>query len=203
MIFLFLLLFVFAFLAGLFDLPEVYVGIVFGLFILTYLYLALYPILFGKKVDKIIRALKKFKNPVYKFLYYMIQDEDSTAEKYLKKIRSPQRAYICKIMWLSKQDRFTEAMEVIPYIKEGKYKWYLTAGLALELDDFASYKENKQRIKDDMLLFYLEVEEVAKNGELKGAIEMLNKKNPSLRGMKLLTTVQQKKDLEKKLNNNL
>ncbi|TRZ37359.1 hypothetical protein CEQ21_18060 [Niallia circulans] len=199
MILLFILLLLISFAAGWFNVPAVYVGITYIIFIFLFLYRAMYPFLFEKRVDKILQTLNNARNPQHQFLYYLFQDDLNKAEEQLQKIRSPQAAVGLRFLLLSKQERFTEAQELLPSLNNRKQKAYYSAAIALEFDDYKVYEQNKQQIHDDLLLFFLEVEMLAKKGQVHAAIKKLDEKIPSLKGLKLLSAVQEKKELEKKL----
>ncbi|MGG0736567.1 hypothetical protein [Niallia taxi] len=199
MILLFILLLLISFAAGWFDLPAVYVGIIYIIFICLFLYRAMYPFLFEKRVDKILQALNRARNPQHQFLYYLFQDDLKKAEEQLQKIRSSQAVVVLQFLLLSQQERFMEARELLPTLRKGKQKAYYSAAIALEFDDYKLYEQNKQQIQDNLLLFFLEVEELAKKGQVHAAIKKLDEIIPSLRGLRLLSAVQEKKALKKKL----
>jgi len=199
LILLIILLLLISFAAGWFELPVFYVAIIYILFIGLFIFRALFPFIFEKRVDKILQALNRSRSPQQQFLYYLFQDDLEKAEEQLKKIRSRQAAVISQVLLLSKQERFNEAKELLPSLKDGKHKAYYTAAIALELGCLEDYEQNKQLIQDDLLLFHLEVAYISKNGQIDKAIKKLDEKIPSLKGMKLLATIQERTALKKRL----
>ncbi|WP_445489579.1 hypothetical protein [Niallia sp. 03133] len=195
MIWSFIFLLIIAIIVPIFNLPFAVLIIAYILFVVATIYFSFYPILFEKEVKKILQFLKKSRQPYNRFLYFLYIGDEKEAENLLNRIRYKEVKNISQIILLSKQKKFDKAKELLPLMKESKNKWYYTAALALEEGDLATYQTNKDLIKDELLLTWLNIENKRKQGEETEALHMLDKVIPTLRGLKLLSALQYKKEI--------
>ncbi|CAM3715775.1 hypothetical protein [Mesobacillus zeae] len=59
--------------------------------------------------------------------------------------------------------------------------------MALEEDDFGTYRQIKSKIKQDTYVKWLEIAEILKEGKRKEALNILDEQMKSLRGVNLLS----------------
>ncbi|MBU8878739.1 hypothetical protein BGM26_07010 [Bacillus sp. FJAT-29790] len=197
-IWLYVILFFTALVMGIFDVPQWIINIVFILFVFAILFILFYPILFEKNLNKIMKFLRKSKQPHYQFIYHMFNGDLQAAEKSIDRIRSKQLKLIDRIMLLVKQERFTDAKALIPQLKDSVYKWYYSAAIAIEEEDENTYENFKSRLKDPVYISWLEMEKMVRLGRKDEAFAMLDEQMKKLRGIKLLTAAQYKKELEER-----
>ncbi|UQD52213.1 hypothetical protein C0971_09415 [Bacillus methanolicus] len=195
MVWLFLLLFAISFLMGVFDIPQWIFLLVFIPFALTLLYRPYYLVFFEKDVNKIMNFLKKSKQSNYQFIYHLFNDDVTKAEKELLRIRSSQLKIISYLILLSKQKRYNEAKELLQQMKENVHKWYYGAAIALQLGDHSTYQQYKAKVKDPVYRTWLEAEERVHEGKKTEALNMLDEQIPKLRGLKLLSAIQYRKEI--------
>jgi hypothetical protein len=198
MVWLFVLLVLSSFFMGLLNAPQWVMFIVFILFVIGVMYITLYPVLYEKNINKILEFLKKSKNAHYHFLLNLYNGNIEEAEKALKGIKSEQLKYFAKIALLNYQNRFIDAKAYLSKLKESESKWYYSAAIALEENDLNTYEENLSFIKDPLNRSFLDIEVKMRSGEKQQALAMLEEHIRKLRGLKLLTAVQYKKELEQR-----
>jgi hypothetical protein len=157
------------------------------------------PLLFGKDADKMMDYLRKSKHPYYKFLYHFLQGNLEVAEKSIDRI-SKRYKDISKVMLFAKQERNEEAIALLENMKDNGYKWYYRSAIALQENDLKTYEINKSKIKDPVLHTWLEVEEKRLAGKVQDAIQMIDEQIPKLKGIKLLSAVYYREELNQEID---
>lgn len=198
MTWLFVFLLVSSFLLGLFNAPMWMIFVVFVLFIGGVMYLSLYPVLYEKKVDKILKFLQKSKNAHNQFLYYLYHGNLDKAAKAVKEIKNEQLQYYAKLALLDQQKMLMEGKTYLSKLKNGEYKAYYSAAIALEEGNFQEYQENLSSVKDQLNRSFLLIEEKVRAGETQQAMNTLDSLIRKLRGLKLLSAVQYKREIEQR-----
>lgn len=198
MIWVYVGLFFVSLLMGIFDVPQWMFLLVFIPYSLAVLYLTLFPVIFEKNPDKIMNYLKKSKHPHYQFTYHFFNDEFEAAEKDILKIRSKQLKTIDQIILMTRQDRFAEAKSLLPKLKDNMYKWYYSAVIALGENDLPAFNQYKGKVKDGYYQMVLEIEEKVHAGKILEAKTELEELMKRQRGLKLISALMYKKDLERR-----
>lgn len=157
------------------------------------MYKSFYPVLFEKDPEKIMEFLKNSKHPHFQFYYYFFNDQLDEAENKLHQIKSPDYKNLNEVNLLIKRKQFDEAKEKAHSVK--KYKWYTLAGIAIEQGDRESFKEYKEKVTEPFYRKLLEMEEQVQDGKKEKVISEIENLFPNLRGLKLLSVIQYKKDL--------
>lgn len=199
MVWLFALLIFMSFIMGLLNAPSWIMFIVFILFIAAVMYMTLYPALYEKNIDKIMNYLKKSKNEHNQFLFHLYRGNLVEAEKAIKTIKNEQLQHYAKMALLINQNSLTEAKNYLPKLMDNEFKSYYSAVLALEDDDFATFEENLANIKDPLHRSFLTIEKLMHSGEKQEAFALLEEQIRKLRGLKLLSAVHYKKEVEQKV----
>lgn len=184
---------------GVFDVPQWIFLLVFIPFVLALLFMSYYPVLFERDVNKIMNFLRKSKQAHYQFIYHFFNGDVEEAERALLRIRSNQMKVISYLMLLSKQKRYNEAKELLYQMNDNVYKWYYSAAIALHLDDHITYQQYKARVKDPVYRTWLEAEEKVREGKKTEALNILDEQIPKLRGLKLLSAIQYRKEINKEI----
>lgn len=166
------------------------------LFVIGILYLTMYPILFERDIEKVKGFLKKSNQAYYQFIYYLFDGDEEEAANQIQKIKNKQLKNINHVLLLTKQKKYEEAKQMLSYSKDNVYKWYYGAVIALEQGNKEDYELYKSKIKEPLYLFFLELEEMVKDGKKEQVIPLLNDKMKELRGLKLLTAAHYKKEIE-------
>jgi ABC-type transport system involved in cytochrome bd biosynthesis fused ATPase/permease subunit len=193
MIWFLLFVFVFALLMGILQVP---IWIMYVVLILMVIFILLRnPLLFGKDADKIMEHLKKSKAPYMKFLYHFLQGELLEAEHAAGKIRSKKTRLYSEIMLLMERKQYDKAKELLAQMGGHKTKWYALADIAINEGNVEAFKQNKERITDTFFLHMLEIDKAVYEGKKEEAVKMLENIIPTLRGYKLLTVVQYRKQI--------
>lgn len=198
MTWLFVFLLVSSFLLGLFNAPMWMILVVFVLFIGGVMYLSLYPVLYEKKVDKILKFLQKSKNAHNQFLYHLYQGNMDKAAKAVKEIKNEQLQYYAKLALLDQQKKLIEGKTYLTKLKNGEYKAYYSAAIALEEGNLQEYQEKLSLVKDQLNRSFLLIEEKVRVGETQLAMNTLDSHIRKLRGLKLLSAVQYKREIEQR-----
>lgn len=199
MVKLFGLLVIISFIMGLVGAPAGVMFIVFILFIAAVMYMTLYPALYEKNIQKIMNFLKKSKNEHNQFLFHLYNGNLKEADKAIKTIKNEQLQYYAKLALLINQNKIAEAKEYLEKLRDDEFKYYYTAALALEENDFSTYEENIVNIKDPLHKTFLTIEKKIRTGQKQEGLAMLDQQLKKLRGLKLLSAVQYKKEVEQKV----
>ncbi|MFB3163898.1 hypothetical protein ABLO26_21335 [Neobacillus sp. 179-J 1A1 HS] len=193
MIWFLLFVFVFALLMGIFQVP---IWIMYVVLILMVIFILLRnPLLFGKDADKIMEYLKKSKAPYMQFLYHFLQGELLEAEDAAGKIRSKKTRLYSEVMLLMERKQYDKAKELLAQMGGHKTKWYALADIAINEGNVEAFKQNKERITDTFFLHMLEIDKAVYEGKKEEAVKMIENMIPTLRGYKLLTVVQYRKQI--------
>ncbi|MEH7299941.1 hypothetical protein [Neobacillus drentensis] len=193
MIWFLLLVFLFALLMGIFQVP---IWIMYGVLVLVLIYfLFRHPLLFGKDPKKMMTYLKKSKSPYMQFLYHLLQGDQSEAEQALEKIRSKNSKRNAKLMLLMERKQFSEAKELLQQMGAHKAKWYALCDIAIKEEDVEAFQQNKAKITDRFFLNMLEVDQAVFDGRREEAVALLDHMIPSLRGLKIMTAFQYRKHI--------
>ncbi|NHC43355.1 hypothetical protein G6549_26135 [Bacillus sp. MM2020_1] len=193
MIWFFLLIVLFAFLMGLFQVP---IWIMYCVLLAVLVFIMFRnPLLFGKDAEKMMAYLKKAKSPHLQFLYHFLQGNLSAAEQAMGKIRSKKSKRNSELMLLMERKQYGKAKELLSLMGGHKTKWYALADIAINEGDVEAFKQNKEKITDTFFLNMLEVDQAVYNGKKEEAVALLGNMIPQLRGYKLLTAVQYRKQL--------
>ncbi|MDQ1000376.1 ABC-type transport system involved in cytochrome bd biosynthesis fused ATPase/permease subunit [Neobacillus niacini] len=193
MIWFLLFSFVLAILMGIFQVP---IWIMYVVLILMFLIvLSRNPLIFGKDAEKIMEYLKKSKAPYMQFLYYFLQGDLLEAERAAGKIRSKKTRLYSECMLLMERKQYEKAKELLAQMGGQKTKWYALADIAIKEGDVEAFKQNKERIKDTFFLQMLVVDQAIYEGKKEEADKLLENMIPRLKGYKLLTVVQYRKQI--------
>jgi hypothetical protein len=76
-----------------------------------------------------------------------------------------------------------------------KSKWYALSDIAINEGDVEAFKHNKEKITDIFFLNILEIDQAVYDGKKGVAVALLDHMIPKLRGYKLLTAVQYRKQI--------
>jgi ABC-type transport system involved in cytochrome bd biosynthesis fused ATPase/permease subunit len=193
MIWFLLLVVLFAFLMGIFQVPIwiMYAVLVAVLFFIMFRN----PLLFGKDAEKMMAYLKKSKSPYLQFLYHFLQGDLSAADQTMGKIRSKKSKRNSELMLLMERKQYGKAKEILTQMGGHKAKWYALSDIAINEGDVEAFKQNKEKITDIFFLKMLEVDQAVYDGKKEEAVGLLDKMIPKLRGYRLLTAVQYRKQI--------
>jgi hypothetical protein len=164
-------------------------------FLLISMFKSFYPVLFEKDPEKILNFMKNSKHPHFQFFYYFFIDELEEAEDRLHKIKSPFYQRLSHVNLLVKRKQFDEAEQLASGLKDGMYKWYSLAGIAMEQGDRESYRKYKEKVRNPFHRRLLEMDEMVHDGQKEKVLAELESMIPNLRGSKLLGVIQYKQDL--------
>jgi hypothetical protein len=193
MIWFFLLVFLFAFLMGIF---QVSIWIMYVVLVVVVVFLFVRnPLLFGKDPEKTLEYLKKSKSPQYQFLYHALNEDFAAAQQLMGKIRSKKFKQSCELMLLMERKEYGKAKELVTKMSDNKTKWYSLADIAINEGDDASLKHNKAKLTDTFYLCMLEVDQSVYGGKKEEAVTRLDRMIPRLRGYKLLSAYQYRKQI--------
>ncbi|WP_413306269.1 hypothetical protein AA0X95_05435 [Bacillus sp. 1P10SD] len=193
MIWFLLLVFIFALVMGYFQVP---IWIMYGvLAVMIIFFLIRNPLVFGKDPEKMMAYLKKSKAPQLQFLYHFLQGDLSAAELALGSIRSKKSKQHSELMLLRERKEYGKAKDLLAKMSGHKSKWYTLADIAIQEEDAESIKQYKEKINDAFFLNMLEVDQAVYDGKKHAAVALLEKMIPKLRGYKLLTAVQIRKQI--------
>lgn len=169
-------------------------------FIAVFMLKNIYPVLFEKNPEKIMDFMKKSKYPQLQFYYYLFNDELEEAEDRLNKIKSPFYQRLNHVNLLVKRKQYDEAEEMARGLRDNMYKWYSLAGIALEQGDRESFGKYKEKVRNPFYRRLLELDEMVHDGDGKKEKVLVELENmiPDLRGTKLLSVIQYRKDLLKR-----
>ncbi|WP_342043811.1 hypothetical protein [Bacillus sp. OTU2372] len=193
MIWFLLLVFVFALVMGYFQVPIWIMYVVLAVMIIFFLIRN--PLLFGKDPEKMLAYLKKSKAAHLQFLYHFLQGNLSAAEHALGNIRSKKAKLSSELMLLRERKEYGKAKDLLSKMSGHKTKWYALSDIAIQEEDAESFKQYKEKINDTFLLNMLEVDQAVFDGKRKEAVALLENMIPKLRGYKLLTAVQVRKQI--------
>ena len=193
MIWLMLLVFIFALVMGFFQVP---IWIMYGVLVVMIVFFFIRnPLVFGKDTEKMVAYLKKSKAPQLQFLYHFLQGDLSAAEQGIGKIRSKKAKQHSELMLLRERKEYGKAKDLLAKMSVHKTKWYMLADIAIQEEDADSIKQYKEKINDAFLLNMLEVDQAVYDGKKDEAVALLEKMIPKLRGYKLLSAVQLRKQI--------
>ena len=193
MIWLLLLVFIFALVMGFFQVP---IWIMYGVLVVMIVFFFIRnPLVFGKDPEKMVAYLKKSKAPQLQFLYHFLQGDLSAAEQGIGKIRSKKAKQHSELMLLRERKEYGKAKDLLAKMSVHKTKWYMLADIAIQEEDADSIKQYKEKINDAFLLNMLEVDQTVYDGKKDEAVALLEKMIPKLRGYKLLSAVQLRKQI--------
>jgi hypothetical protein len=193
MIWFLLLVVLFAFLMGIFQVP---IWIMYGVLVAVLVFIMFRnPLLFGKDAEKMMAYLKKSKSPYLQFLYHFLHGNLSAAEKAMEKIRSKKAKRNSELMLLMECKQYGKAKELLTQMGGPKTKWYALSDIAINEGDVEAFKQNKEKITDTFYLNMLEVDQAVYDGKKEVAVALLDNMIPKLRGYKLLTAVQYQKQI--------
>ncbi|MBU8919274.1 hypothetical protein BGM25_24875 [Bacillus sp. FJAT-29953] len=193
MIWILVLVFLFAFLMGVFQVP---IWIMFGVLAVAVVFILLRnPLIFGKDAEKMMVYLKKSKSPHLHFLYHYLHGNLPAAEQAMGKIRSKKLKQNSELMLLMEHKQYEKAKELLSKMASHKTKWYTLADIAINEGDNASFKQYKDKIADTFFIKILEVDQAVYDGKKEEAVALLDKMLPNLRGYKLLTAFQYRKQI--------
>ncbi|MFF2448284.1 hypothetical protein ACFVSW_14385 [Neobacillus sp. NPDC058068] len=195
MIWFLLIVFIFALLMGVFQVP-IWIMYSSVMAVILVFFLIRNPLLFGRDTKKMMTFLKKSKKPYLQFLYHFLNYDLSEAEKAMGKIRFGKLKKIAEMMLLLEQKQFGKAKELLRQIGENNAKWYALAYIAMSEGDAEALKQHKEKIKDIYLLKTLEVDQAVYDGKREEAVVMLEAMIPKLKGFKLLSAVQFLKQIQ-------
>ncbi|TWE01939.1 hypothetical protein FB550_105311 [Neobacillus bataviensis] len=189
MIWFLLLVFVFALVMGYFQVP---IGIMYGILaVMIIFFLIRNPLVFGKDPEKMLAYLKKSKAAHLQFLFHFLQGNLSCLGEYpLEK-----SATKLGIDALRERKEYGKAKVLLSKMSGHKTKWYALSDIAIQEEDTESFKQYKEKINDTFLLNMLEVDQAVFDGKRKEAVALLENMIPKLRGYKLLTAVQVRKQI--------
>lgn len=190
-------LFFISLLMGIFDAPQWLFLLIFIPYALAVLYFTIYPVMFEKNPDKIMKYLKKSKHPHYQFTYHFFNEDFEAAEMDIDKIKSKQLKNIDQIILLTRQKRLAEAKSLLPQLKDNMYKWYYSAVIALGEKDLEAFRHFKGMVKDIYYHKVLELEEKVMAGKISEAKSELEDLIKGQRGLKLISALMYKKDLKR------
>ncbi|MEH7082522.1 hypothetical protein V7139_07265 [Neobacillus drentensis] len=146
MIWFLLLIVLFAFMMGFFQVPIwIMYGVLVGVLILI---LYRNPLIFGKDAEKIMAYLKKSKAPYMQFLFHFLNGDLSAAEQVMGKIRSKKSKRNSELMLLMEKKQYGKAKELLREMGGHKTKWYALSDIAIKESDLEAFKQNKAKITD-------------------------------------------------------
>jgi hypothetical protein len=166
--------------------------------ILIFMFKSFYPVLFEKNPEKIMHFMKNSKQPHFQFFYYFFNDDLEEAENRMHQVKSPFYKRLNHVNLLVKRKQFAEAEEMAKGLKNNMYKWYSLAGIALEQGNRESYIEYKEKVRSPFHRRLLEMDEMVQDGKKDKVLAELDHMIPKLRGSKLLSVVQYKKEIVKR-----
>jgi hypothetical protein len=193
MIWFLLILFIFGLVMGLFHVPVWIVYSVVG--VMLVIFMVRNPLLFGKDTEKMEAYLKKSKAPFYQFLYHFLQGDLSAAEQAMGKIRSKKSKRIAESMLLMERKQYGKAKELLQQMSGLKTKWYALSEIAIHENDPEAFEQHKAKLSDTYFLHMLNVDREVHNEKKEEAIALLDNMIPKLRGYKLLSAVQYRKQI--------
>jgi hypothetical protein len=193
MIWFMLLVVLFAFLMGIFLVP---IGIMYGVLVAVLVFIMFRnPLLFGKDAEKMMAYLKKSKSPYLQFLYHFLHGNLSAADQAIGKIRSKKSKQNSELMLLMERKQYGKAKELLTQMGGHKTKWYALSDIAINEGDVEAFKQHKEKITDTFFLNMLEIDQAVYDGKKEEAVALLDNMIPKLRGNKLLTAVQYRKQI--------
>jgi len=175
--------------------PGSYLAHVWHIGCRTYFFLFRNPLLFGKDAEKMMTYLKKSKAPYLQFLYLFLQGDLSAAEQAMEKIRSKKSKRNSELMLLMERKQYEKTKELLTQMDGHKTKWYALADIAINEGDVEAFKQNKAKITDTFFLNMLEVDQAVYDGKKEEAVALLENMIPKLKGYKLLTAFQYRKQI--------
>lgn len=188
-------IFIAAVLLGIFQAPIWLIIIVLLGLSLISLSQQLYPVLQETKTDKVLSYLKKSKLPYYQFIYQFFEGSTEKMEAALQKIRSNNQKKIAEVLYLLKQEKYSEAESTLLELTNNDFKTYHSAIVYLHLANETAYNDNKSKIKDPHYRMMLQAAKLEHEEKLDEAIAIMDQQIPSLKGLKRLSAVQYQKDL--------
>lgn len=91
--------------------------------------------------------------------------------------------------------QYEKAKELLTQMDGHKTKWYALADIAINEGDVEAFKQNKAKITDTFFLNMLEVDQAVYDGKKEEAVALLENMIPKLKGYKLLTAFQYRKQI--------
>jgi hypothetical protein len=167
-------------------------------FILLFMFKSFYPVVFEKDPEKVMNFMKNLKHPHFQFFYYFFNDQLEEAESKMRQIKSPFYKKLNHVNLLVKRKQYDEAEEMAKGLKDNMYKWYSLAGIAIEQGDRESFWKYKGKVRNPFYRRLMELEEMVHDGKKETVLAELDEIIPKLRGSKLLSVIQYKKDLVKR-----
>ncbi|MED1862523.1 hypothetical protein P4V41_03460 [Fictibacillus nanhaiensis] len=166
------------------------------LFVAGFFLALFYPLMWQKDAEKVKRYLLKSKQPYHRFLYAFLYEEESEAEARLAKIKQVQARKFAEIMLFTQQERWVEVKQLLQNMKKSELTLYYSAIVAMEEDRQAEYEEYKNQLKDPDYVTWLTAEEHRRNGNVNGALAIIDKQISTLGGLKLLSALHYKNKLQ-------
>jgi len=188
-------IFIAAVLLGIFQAPIWLIIIVLLGLSLISLSQQLYPVLLETKTDKILSYLKKSKLPYYQFIYQFFEGSTEEMEDALQKIRAKDQKKIAEVLFLLKQEQYSEAESTLLLLNDNDFKRYYSALVFLHVGNEKAYNENKSKIKDPQYRIMLQAAELEHEEKLDEAIVIIDQQIPYLKGLKRLSFIQYQKEL--------
>ncbi|WP_154663493.1 hypothetical protein [Neobacillus dielmonensis] len=139
--------------------------------------------------------LRKSKAQYLQFLHHFLQGDLSAAEHAAGNIRSKKTKQIALSMLLMERKQYGKAKELLQKMGGHKTKWYALSDIAINEGDVGAFEANRAKISDTFFINMLEVDQAVYAGEKEKAVMLLENMIPKLRGYKLLSTAQYRKQI--------
>ncbi|WP_059170541.1 hypothetical protein [Bacillus sp. FJAT-27445] len=190
-------LFIVAFLLGMGDVSPLITFFAVALYIIISIPFIM-PLIWSKNPAKMLDYLRKSRSPYYKFLYLFFSEEYEPAEKIARAMRPGKIKDMALAMLYLKQKQFAEAKEILAGMKEGTFKNYYFAVIALEEGDHSEFVRLKEKVSDSDYRRWLDIEELAYQRKFAEAISMMDADISRLKGIKLLSAIKYREELIKR-----
>ncbi|ALC90454.1 hypothetical protein AM500_12155 [Bacillus sp. FJAT-18017] len=184
-----------AFILGYFDVSVLVSFLVVAAYIVLTFPLVM-PLFWSKNTNRMMNYLKKSHNAYYRFLYRFLNGEQEEAEKIVGDMRKGKIKTLAKVMLLIKQEHYSEARKLLETIRNGSFKDYYLAAAAHGEGKIEDYHTYKDKVKDADFKKWLEIEELVRTGNKEEAQELLDEQISTLRGMKLLSAIHYRQEME-------
>jgi hypothetical protein len=193
MILFLLLVVLFGLLMGYFQVP---IWIMYGVLAVALVFIVFRnPLIFGRDTQKMMAYIKKSKAPYLQFLYHFLQRDLPATEQAKEKICSKKVKVNSEVMLLMERKQYGKAKELHKQMNGHKTKWYALADIAIQEGNTNAFQQYKKKLKDIFFINMLEVDQAVFDGKKKKAVTLLDHMIPKLRGYKLLTAVQYRKQV--------
>ncbi|WP_316568968.1 hypothetical protein [Neobacillus sp. YIM B06451] len=197
MFFWYLGLFILAFTMGMLDFSPFLTFLAVALYIIVSIPYIM-PLLWSKDTKRMFAYLQKSRNLYYRFLYYLLNGETDSAAQIANKMRAGYIKDMAHAMLYLKEKQFGDARGLLLKMKEGTFKHYYLAVIALEEGDETGYNNHRGQVADKDYRTWLEVEEHAIMGNYSEALSLLDTHISKLRGIKLLSATYYRDELLKR-----